>query len=127
MTTATRVRPGRAPRTNRPDRLVGPSDLGVSPQAPHASSGNPIDMVYRLRREDRHNWAICKRKERDGVETWEAFNWYPKLEQACDRLTELCLGNGIEGQLFEIRELRQHVEDLKHTMTKQMTDRLMLK
>ena len=117
---------GPAPKRPSPDSDIGNAAIGTSVRPPPASNGESDQFPYRIRHEETC-WALCKPKKHNGGYRWIAFNWFPKLEQACDRLAELCLGVGIEDRVLEIHELRRHVVDVKRKMTKEIVDRLIPK
>lgn len=79
---------------------------------------------YQIHR-DRYCWAIAKRRKRKGVETFEAFQWYPQLEQAVRGAVELGLSDlEVTGAREVDRALARLTQRLSATLGTQQSSQL---
>ena len=116
------------PRAKAPksDHESVSKEIGTSALATAPSDEHPTSLRYRLKRESRHCWAICELKRRKRGDRYEPFQWYPRLEQACDRLAELYLHEDVSWELLNVADLRRAVTELKENLTKEMLDRMLI-
>lgn len=115
---------GTRPRRTKPDATHHPETLIASPLATAAPDRQLEPLRYRLKREDRHCWSICRLHHRKTRDTYEPFEWFPRLEQACDRLAELYLHENVAWEVVNLADVRKAISELKANLTDEMLNRM---
>ena len=118
---------GTRTRKRKPDRAHDREPSDASPRATAPSDEKPAPLPYRLKRENPYCWAICRLHRRKGQIRYEAFQWYPRLEQAADRLAELYLDTDLGWVIVELADIRKAISELKARLTDEMIERMTIR